>query len=93
LEIKNKYGLNLLYIIALLLYFYNNSQGYENKIKLLESDTQKNRTTPIKIKLGNNESEELAELFGKIEQQWDYNAMRLESLLNKINLTKSLTIH
>ncbi len=93
LQIKNEYGLNLLYVVALLLHFYNNSQGHESKIKLLEGDTQENRTTPIKIKLGNNESKELAELLGRIKQQHDYSDTSLKFLLNKINLTESLTIN
>jgi hypothetical protein len=93
LEIKNEYGLNLLFVVALLLHFYNNSRGHEDKVKLLEGDTPENRTTPIKIKLGNNESKELASLFGSINQQWDYRDTSLKFLLNKINLTESLTIN
>jgi hypothetical protein len=93
LEIKNDYGLNLLYVVALLLHFYNNSQDYQNKIHLLDGETPENITTPISIKLGGIEGKELAGLFGRINHQWNYRDLGLKYLINKINLTESIIIN
>jgi nucleoside-triphosphatase THEP1 len=92
-DIQNKYGLNLLYVVALLLYFYNNSQNEKDKIKLLEIDTPDNKSTSIKIRFGNYESQELAKQFSKINIHPSYYNGSLDYLLLKINLTESLIIN
>ena len=92
LEIKNEYGLNLIYVVALLLHFYNNNQDHQNRIQLYEGETEGNKTTPIKIK-GNNDSNELAGLFSRIDQQLNHRDTSLKYLINKINLTESVIIN
>lgn len=93
LEIKNEYGLNLIYVVALLLHFYNNNQDYQNRMQLLENEAGGDITTPIKIKLDKNDSKELAMSFNRINQQRNYCDTNLKYLINKINLTESIIIN
>ncbi|SKC51743.1 KAP family P-loop NTPase fold protein [Ohtaekwangia koreensis] len=93
LEIKNDYGRNLLYVVALLLHFYNNNQEHQNRIQLLESGTDGNIATPIKIKLADNDSKKLAGLFKEIKQRSNYTDGSLKYLICRINLTESVIIN
>lgn len=93
LKTENEYGLNLFYVVALLIHLYNNSQNQKNKVKLFDVDPLENRSTPIKINIHNFSGKQLARMFESISQQWKYNNGSLEYLLNKVNLTESLTIN
>lgn len=92
-EKKDPNGINLLYVESLLLWFYNNDRDYQDKEKLLDKDESNNLTTPIKSKLENeNARTNLAQCFGHITQQWNYDTIGLNYLIKKINLTESVTI-
>lgn len=93
LEIKNDYGVNLVYIVALLLYFYNNSQNSQNRIQIFKTDTEGNSITPIKINISNISDNELASFLNTIRQQSVYTDLSLKYLINKINLTESIIIN
>ena len=90
-EKKTSYDLNILYIEALLLWFYNNDRDYQNKIKLIEKDGSDNLITPIKSML-ESENESLVKCFEQISRQWNYRDVSLKYLINKINLTESIKI-
>jgi nucleoside-triphosphatase THEP1 len=90
-EIKNQYGLNLIYVEALLLHFYNNIQAYQNRIQLLEKGADGKTTSPIKSKSGINDTE-LVGCFERIIGQSDYSDRNLKYLLKKINLTDPIII-
>lgn len=91
-EKKDLNGINLLYVESLLLWFYNNNRDYKDKIELLEKDESDNLITPIKSKLENeNARTSLAQFFGLITQQWNYDTIGLNYLIKKINLTESVT--
>ncbi len=90
-EIKNKYGLNLIYVLALLLYFYNNNRDPQNRIQLFENKTGGELTTQIDLKLGHEENKEIARSFSDINQK-RYSDTSLKYLIKKINLTESIII-
>lgn len=92
-ETNDRYGLNLIYVVALLLHFYNNSQDHQNRIQLVETETDGLYNTPIKMGLRNIDSKELARSLNSISQQWNYTDTNLAYLINKINLTESITIN
>lgn len=89
-EIKDSNRLNLGYVEALLLWFYNNNREYPNKISLLERDAESKPTTSIQSKLI-EENEKLADYFQHIDRQ-RYDHLKLDFLLKKINLTEPITI-
>lgn len=92
-EKKDPNRINLLYVESLLLWFYNNDRDYQDKEKLLDKDESNNLTTPIKSKLENeNARTNLAQCFGHITQQCNYDTIGLNYLIKKINLTESVTI-
>jgi len=92
-EKKDPNGINLLYVESLLLWFYNNDRDYQDRIKLFEKDESDNLITPIKSKLENeNARTSLAQCFGHITQQWNYDTIGLNYLIKKINLTESVSI-
>ena len=96
---KNRsfYDVNLVFVEALLLHFYNNNQEYENRIELFEIDSNGLVLTHIKSKteeLVNKERFKLANSLQNIEnQQWDFHDLNLQYLLNKINLTEPIYIN
>lgn len=86
--------INLLYIEALLLWFYNNKQSRQDKIELIIKDEHGNLNTPIKSKIENKDTRiNLAQCFEHITKNWSYESVNLDYLLNKINLTESITIN
>ncbi|WP_026952459.1 KAP family P-loop NTPase fold protein [Algoriphagus mannitolivorans] len=86
-------SINLLYVEALLLWFYNNDKKYEYKINLIQKDDSDKIITPIKSKLEIKFSKSnLAQLFGHISTQWNFERIGLSYLINKINLTEPLSI-
>lgn len=91
---KDKQNLNLLFIEALLLWFYNNNSNFQFKTKLLEKEESGNFITPIKSKLENFYPDtSLVKCFEIIDKQYDYKDISLIFLTQKINLTESVTIH
>lgn len=86
-EVKDSNRINLVYVEALLLWFYNNNREYPNKINLFKRNIENKLTTPIQSKLV-EENESLAELFYSIERK--YNHFQLDFLLKKINLTEAI---
>lgn len=92
-EIRNKYGLNFIYVVALLLHFYNNNQDYQKKVELLTKDEEGNPITPIKINLDTNDSKELSRSFEHIMRQWSYRDTSLIFLTNKISLTETIIVN
>lgn len=90
---KSMGGLNLLYVEALFLWFYNNRNEYHERSKLIERDESGELSTPIKSKLENNSSHSsLANCFQSFVQDWSLESTTLDYLINKINLTESVTI-
>lgn len=92
LEIKNQYNLNLVYINALLLHFYNNNQEYQNRVELLTKNKEGKITTPIKISINTVGEDELAGLLENISQQFNYRDTNLKFLTSKINLIEPITV-
>lgn len=86
-EIKDINRINLGYTEALLLWFYNNNREYPNKINLFEKNTENKLTTPIQSKLV-EKNESLADHFYNIDR--NYNHLKLDFLLKKINLTEAI---
>lgn len=91
-EIKNKYGLNLVYVVALLLHFYNNNQDYQKKVELLEKDEEGNTIIP-KINFDTIDGKELSRSFEYINQQSSYRDTSLRFLTNKISLTETIIVN
>lgn len=90
---KSMGGLNLLYVEALLLWLYNNRREYHERVKLIERDESGDLSTPIKSKLENNSSHSsLANCFQSFVHDWSLESTTLDYLINKINLTESVTI-
>lgn len=85
--------LSLLYIEALLLWFYNNDIDYKIKMSLLTNDESNNLITPIKSKLENNTTESsLIRCFEHIAKKWTIDTLELSYLIAKINLTETIRI-
>jgi hypothetical protein len=82
--------INLSYIEALFLWFYNNNREHPNRINLLKQDEGGNPITPIKSKLAKKD-DRLVEYFQNIDRQ-RYDHLKLDFLLKKINLTEPITI-
>lgn len=87
---KDNDRINLLYIEALLLWFYNNNKEYHSKETLYARGENDELTTPIKSKLP-KVNHNLADYFLHIDRQ-RYDSIKLEYLLNKINLTEPLKL-
>lgn len=86
-------GLNLIYVEALLLHFYNNSQEHRNRIQLVERGENGNHVSFVRSKLdGEDGIGNLANGFISISHQWNYSDISLKYLLNKINLVESVEI-
>lgn len=84
------FGLNLLYLESLLLWFYNNDREQKFKTNLLLKDDKDNLMFPINSKFENKDS-----ILIKYFKDIDYSPLadvNLKYLLNKINLTESVTI-
>lgn len=88
---KFPYGINLLYIEALLLWFYNNDRDHQNREKLFERDKSSNLTNHIVSKLENiNQGSSLVNCFETIIQNWNIDTLSLNYLMRKINLVESI---
>lgn len=89
-ETKDSNRINLGFVEALLLWFYNNNREYPNKINLLERDEEGKPITSIQSKLI-IEYENLADYFQRIDRK-QYSYWKLDLLLKKINLTEPIKI-
>jgi hypothetical protein len=85
------YGFNAMFVLALLLFFYNNSQDDEDRVALIESTPDGQLTTPIKIETRRTGS--LADTLNLVVNNWDYRNVGLKYLMNKIDLMESVTMN
>ncbi len=92
-DIYDQNGFNILYIEALLLWFYNNNLDSKNKIKLLDSSDANNLVSPIesKLEIGNDKSS-LAQCFSYIQNQFEMYDLKLDYFVKKVNLTELISI-
>lgn len=90
-EKKDSDRLNLSYIEALLLWFYNNNREHPKRNDLFIQGEDGKLSTPIKSKLAKN-YDRLAEYFVNIDRQ-RYDHLKLDHFLKKINLTEPITIN
>ena len=90
---QDEYNVNLLYIEAMLLTFYNNQKDYDVKEKLYEVDSENKVTSMIKSKLERNSRSTLADSLQYVSSNFRYRNYKLKSLLSKINLTEPLVIN
>lgn len=88
---ENLYDLNVIYVEALLLHFYNNNQKHQKRMKLFEADEHNNVVSPIRSKFEDKKTT-LGGCFRHISQQWNYDDMSLKYLLDKINLVDPIII-
>lgn len=90
---KDLYSINLIYVEALMLHFYNNNQEHQNRIQLLETDSEGKVTCPIHSKFESiTDRTNLASCLNNIIGNWDFGDTTLKYLLNKINLTEPILI-
>jgi hypothetical protein len=80
---------NTVFVVALLLWLYNNNREYRMRIVLFSRDKEGKLTSPIKSSL-TSENDSLAGYFENIEGQY-YDDINLDFLLKKINLTEPVT--
>lgn len=91
--IHDDYSINLIYIQALLLVFYNNSFGDDRKDKLLKTNVEGKKSTPITSKLENEGNKSvLMNCFDEIYNNRESYRTSLVYLLNRINLTETLKV-
>ena len=84
---KSNYGINLPYLKALLLHFYNNNQEFLNRKKLIDTDVDGKFVCFIKSKFEKeSDSDNLANCLNHINKQPYFNDLKLNFLLNKIDL-------
>ena len=85
-------GFNLIYLEALLLWFYNNNKIYTEKIHLFEYNDKNQLTTKIISKFENENSRlKLVDCFHQVitDRNWfDYDNVGLKYFIDKINLTE-----
>jgi len=90
-DFEKEYGVNLFYVNALLLHFYNNSQEQDNKVKLFETNAEGKLSCFIKSKLKtNNFGYDLAQCLQAVTKEYNYNETKLSFLLKKIDLTETI---
>lgn len=83
--------LNLVYMEALLLNFYNNNKEVRFRDRLYVKDANGNLSATISSKSETAGSRRLADCFHDIHRQANYNETPLNYLLNKVNLTQSFS--
>lgn len=93
----NLYGVfdvNLLYIEAELLHFYNNQRDYYQREKLIEADENRNNFTSIKSRLDMGTGQtSLIECLVHVSSSLNCRDIKLSYLLNKIDLLESININ
>ena len=90
---NSKYGMNLIYIVAILLILYNNNLDHDKRITLIEKGTDDNFKSPIKIKMNDDDTKELVRLLNNIISQRTTSDISLKYLINKISLTESIILN
>lgn len=88
-QIQIKYNLNLLYIEAQLLDFYNNQHDYSSREKILDTDEKGKPISPIKSKLEISDGATLASCIEHISRSFHYRDLSLKYLLDRINMTEA----
>lgn len=86
-EIENKYGLNLAYVVALLLYLYNNNFDHQNRIELFRNKSEETSEATIELNIGASGSKKLERALQVIQKD-NLGDINLKYLTNKINLTE-----
>jgi len=90
-EIKHFYGVNLIYVQALLLHFYNNSLDHQVREQFFVKDAEGQQKIAIISKLEKDGGRTNLELcLNDINGRWNYNDLTLNYLLKKINLTETI---
>lgn len=88
LDKKDNYKLNLAYVEALLLWFYNNQFEHGTKFSLINENSGDKPTTFIKSQLiGANDN--LADYFIRIRRE-RYERLKLDHFINRINLAEPI---
>lgn len=89
---NNRLGVNIIFVQALLLHFYNNLQEYPDKEELFKIDNEGNTKSLVTSKL-EDERTSLDECFNEITRQGYYHrGVSLKYLLDKINLMEPIVI-
>lgn len=92
-NIESYYNINIIYVQALLLHFYNNSHEHRSREKLFVKDAEGIETISITSKL---ESEaiptDLARCIKGVRDNWNYSDTTLNYLLKRISLTEPLIV-
>lgn len=88
------FDVNLLFIEAELLHFYNNQRDYYQREKLIEMDENGNNFTSIKSKLEIEMGRtSLIKCLISVSSNFTYSDLNLSYLLNKIDLLESIKIN
>lgn len=89
---KKLYGINTVYLQALLLQFYNNNQEPEKRMELYKNEGENGRViSPITSRI-DNDRYSLANAFYQIDREFRYNDTSLSYLLNRLNLIEPIQI-
>lgn len=92
-DLQKSYNINLLYIEAMLLHFYNNQRDYNLKEKLIDIDENRNPITHIKSKFEDNSNRSsLIQCLSHINSQFNYSDFNLSLLLKRIDLMEPIKI-
>lgn len=90
---KSSHRVNLPYVEALLLQFYNNGYDPQFKAKLISEDANGEIVAKIKSKFESMQgSNELARSLQRIERESSFNDVPIDYLLDKINLTQTIQL-
>lgn len=83
--------MNLLYIEAMLLWFYNNDFDHKERIELIQKDELNNNITSVKSKLDTSPScVKLLGYFSGLQTNLDFDRMGLRYLIKRIELTEAI---
>ncbi len=89
-DVQKYYRVNLVYVQALLLHFYNNSRKFEATERLFVDDNGKQRVA-VTSKLEKQSGMNLASCLNEIYGHRNYSDATLDYLLKKINLTDAIS--
>lgn len=92
-NLQKAYNINLLYIEAMLLHFYNNQKDYAQREKIIEIDENRNPITPIKSKLEiEPDRTTLIQCLSHINSNYHYSDIKLSYLLDRIDMVEPIKI-
>ncbi|WP_165044001.1 P-loop NTPase fold protein [Dysgonomonas sp. ZJ709] len=87
------YGLNMLYVEAVLLTFYNNQQDHSIRKGLTQKNEEGETVSIVKSKLEvDTDRNSLVLCLDSVSREWNYGEKKLSYLLNKINLIEPLKV-